>query len=333
MKKIIFFTAGLILAAVYAAHAATTIKIATLSPDGSMWMEKMRKGAEAVAQKTEHRVEIKFYPGGVMGDDKSVIRKIHIGQLHGGAVIAGSMTQFYPDNQIYAMPLKFKSLDEVDYIRKNMDKFIVDGLEKSGFMTFGLAEGGFAYLMSKEPIKNIEELRKRKVWIPDDDSAIFEAVRAFGINPIPLSIADVRAGLQTGLIDTVATSPVGAIALQWHTQVKYLLDIPFLYLYAMLTVDKKAYQKLSPGDQKIVSDEMGRAFSEIGAENRQDDVKATQALKNQGIQFLTPSPDDMKEWQKVSETVPDRLLKSGKLSPAILKTFEDHLSDFRAKAK
>ncbi|HAO20237.1 MAG TPA: C4-dicarboxylate ABC transporter [Desulfobacteraceae bacterium] len=332
MKKIILFTAALILATAYA-HAATTIKIATLSPDGSMWMEKMRKGADAVAQKTEHRVEIRFYTGGVMGDDKSVIRKIHIGQLHGGAVISGSMTQFYPDNQIYAMPLKFRSLEEVDYIRKNMDKFIAEGLEKSGFMTFGLAEGGFAYLMSKEPVKNIEELRKRKVWIPDDDSAIFEAVKAFGINPIPLSIADVRAGLQTGLIDTVATSPVGAIALQWHTQVKYLLDMPFLYLYALLAVDKKAYQKLSPGDQKILSEEMGRAFSEIGAENRKDDEKASEALKKQGIQFLTPTPDDMKEWLKISETVPDRLIKSGKLSPDILKTFEGHLNDFRAKAK
>jgi TRAP-type C4-dicarboxylate transport system substrate-binding protein len=243
------------------------------------------------------------------------------------------MTQFYPDNQIYAMPLKFRSLEEVDYIRKNMDKFIAEGLEKSGFMTFGLAEGGFAYLMSKEPVKNIEELRKRKVWIPDDDSAIFEAVKAFGINPIPLSIADVRAGLQTGLIDTVATSPVGAIALQWHTQVKYLLDMPFLYLYALLAVDKKAYQKLSPGDQKILSEEMGRAFSEIGAENRKDDEKASEALKKQGIQFLTPTPDDMKEWLKISETVPDRLIKSGKLSPDILKTFEGHLNDFRAKAK
>ncbi len=332
MKKIILFTAALILAAAYA-YAATTIKIATLSPDGSMWMEKMRKGAEAVAQKTEHRVEIKFYPGGVMGDDKSVIRKIHIGQLHGGAVIAGSMTQFYPDNQIYAMPLKFRSLEEVDYIRKNMDKLIAEGLEKSGFMTFGLAEGGFAYLMSKEPVKNIEELRKRKVWIPDDDSAIFEAVKAFGINPIPLSIADVRAGLQTGLIDTIATSPVGAIALQWHTQVRYVLDMPFLYLYALLAVDKKAYEKLSPGDQKILSEEMSRAFSEIGAENRKDDAKASEALKKQGVKFLMPTPDDMKEWHKISETVPDRLIKSGKLSPDILKTFEGHLNDFRTKAK
>ena len=88
---------------------AMRLKIATLSPEGSVWMQKMREGAEELARKTDSRVKIKYYPGGVMGDDKAVLRKIRIGQLHGGAVISGSLSKFYPDNQIYSLPLKFKS--------------------------------------------------------------------------------------------------------------------------------------------------------------------------------------------------------------------------------
>jgi TRAP-type C4-dicarboxylate transport system substrate-binding protein len=319
------------LVSISSAYSATPIKIATLSPDGSMWMEKMRKGAEAVAKKTDNRVEIRFYPGGSMGDDKAVIRKISIGQLHGGALVAGSMTQFYPDSQIYAIPLKFKSLEEVDYVRKYMDKVIADGFEKGGFVTFGLAEGGFAYIMSKEPVESLADLRKRKVWIPDNDSAILEAVKVFDINPIPLSLADVRAGLQTGLIDTVTTSPVGAIALQWHTQVKYLLELPMLYLYAVLAVDKKVFDKISAEDQKIVREEMGNAFAEIDRQNREDDGKAIEALKKQGIQFLKPTPEELKDWLKVVEAVPERLIRSGKLSESMLKNLENHLKDFRSK--
>ncbi|MBW2100225.1 MAG: TRAP transporter substrate-binding protein DctP, partial [Deltaproteobacteria bacterium] len=78
------------------AHAVV-FKIATLSPDGSFWMQKMREGAEEVAQKTNNRVRFKFYPGGVMGDDKVVLRKIRIGQLHGGAVVSGSLSDYFPD--------------------------------------------------------------------------------------------------------------------------------------------------------------------------------------------------------------------------------------------
>ena len=207
---------------------AMRFKIATLSPEGSVWMQKMREGAEELARKTENRVKIKYYPGGVMGDDKAVLRKIRIGQLHGGALVGGSLSRFYPDNQIYNLPLKFRSFEEVDYVRKHLDQRIAQGLEKGGFVTFGIAEGGFAYVMSTVPIRTVVEMRRQRVWIPDNDTMILETVKAFDITPFPLSIADVQAGLQTGLINTVTTPPIGAVALQWHTQINYLMYEPFM---------------------------------------------------------------------------------------------------------
>ncbi|MFC1825665.1 TRAP transporter substrate-binding protein DctP, partial [Thermodesulfobacteriota bacterium] len=152
--------AGLLLVLLTIPVHARVIKIATLSPEGSSWMLLMRQGAKDVAQQTGKRVRFKFYPGGVMGNDKSILRKISIGQLHGGAVMAGSLAKFAPDNQIYNLPLMFKSFKEVDYIRKRMDSLIIQELEKGGFVTFGLAEGGFAYLMSKIPVKTLNDLSK-----------------------------------------------------------------------------------------------------------------------------------------------------------------------------
>lgn len=253
------------------AHAMW-FKIATLSPEGSIWMEKMRDGAEELARRTNNRVRIKYYPGGVMGDDKSVMRKIRIGQLQGGAFVGGSLSDYYRDNQIYSLPLFFRSFKEIDYVREHLDKRIMDGFENGGFVTFGIAEGGFAYVMSTVPIRTVEEMRGQKVWIPDNDSMILEAVKAFDITPIPLSIADVRAGLQTGLINTVTTPPIGALALQWHTQIKYLLDEPFLYIFGVLAVDRDAFLKISPGDQKIFREIMGRVFKELDQRNREDNI-------------------------------------------------------------
>ncbi len=193
---------------------AVVLKIATLSPDGSSWMQKMREGAEKVATATEKRVQFKFYPGGVMGNDQAVLRKIRIGQLQGGAFTGGALADHYADAQIYAMPLKFRSLEEVDYVRRKMDPVIQEGMEKSGFVTFGLADGGgFAYIISNQPVETIASLQPLKVWIPAHDSMILEAMKGFGIDPISLPIADVRTGLQTGLIDTAATTPYGAIVL------------------------------------------------------------------------------------------------------------------------
>jgi TRAP-type C4-dicarboxylate transport system substrate-binding protein len=70
--------------------------------------------------------------------------------------------------------------------------------------------------------------------------------------------------LQTGLINTVAASPIAAIALQWHTQVEYILDLPIIYIYALLAIEEKAFNKISDEDQAIVDTVMREAFKKNG---------------------------------------------------------------------
>ncbi len=310
---------------------AVRLKIATLSPEGSMWMEKMRQGAANVAQETNNRVNFKFYPGGVMGNDKAVLRKIRIGQLHGGAVVAGSLSRFFPANQLYAQPMKFKNLEEVSYVRKYMDQYIIDGLDQAGFITFGLMGGGFAYIMSQKPVETIDDLRNQKVWIPDNDKISQDSIRAFGIAPITLPIADVRTSLQSGLINTVATSPVGAIVLQWHTQIKYVTNIPLIYLYAVLAIDKKTISKIPESDRKITIQIMTKAMQEIDIQNRKDNNKAIMALKNRGIKFINPSQKVTEEWYSVAGTASDKMVDTGILPKKIVDQMNMHIADFYSK--
>jgi TRAP-type C4-dicarboxylate transport system substrate-binding protein len=306
------------------------LKIATLSPEGSPWMQKMRQGAETIAVETAERVRFKFYPGGIMGNDKAVLRKIRIGQLHGGVLTGGSLSKVFSDAQVYSLPLKFRSLEEIDYVRKRMDQMLIDGYEKGGFVTFGLAEGGFAYVMSRTPIRRIDELPNQKVWIPDHDLTTSEAMIAFGIRPIPLPMADVRASLQTGLIDTVTVSPIGAIILQWHTQVKYLTEMPLIYVFGTLAVDRKAFAKISPEDQKIVRQTMGRIWQEIDQQNRTDNIEALQVLNKMGVEFVKPTADDENDWFAVAAGVTRQLVDSGVVSKKMVNILDGHLNAYRS---
>ncbi len=143
-------------------EAATTIKIATLAPDGTSWMTEMRAGADAVKKRTDDRVEIKYYPGGVMGDEPAVLRKIKIGQLQGGAFTGGELSQVVKDAQIYSLPFLFKSQDEVDKVRAQLDPMLKKSFEQAGFEAVGISGGGFAYLMSVKDIKNKTTSRPRR---------------------------------------------------------------------------------------------------------------------------------------------------------------------------
>jgi len=320
----------LIIALVVQAPAyAKAFKIATISPDGTSWMKKMRAGAKEIKKQTQGRVVLKFYPGGVMGNDNNVLRKIRIGQLQGGAVTVGSLSSISPDINIYGLPYLFSTFKEVDYVRAKMDKILVNNLEKKGFVSFGLAEGGFSYMMSDSSIRTVQDVRKKKVWIPSG-SKVGEAVfDSAGISPVPLPLSDVMTGLQTSLINTVITSPIAAIALQWHTRIKYMVDVPLTYYSATLVIDKKAFKKIKQEDQKTVRNIMSRIFSEIDKNNRKDNYAAREALKNQGIEILQLADGDLAEWHTIGKNAMRKIEEQNNFSKNIYDLVMKHVKDAR----
>ena len=312
---------------------AATLKIATIAPDGTAWMKAMRNGAKMVESKTQGRVKLRFYPGGVMGNDKSILRKIRIGQLHGGAITGGGLTSIYPDAQVYNLPFRFQSFDEVDYVRKHMDPLLIEGIRKKGFISFGLSEGGFAYLMSKNSIATLSELQQQKVWVPEGDDISLAALHALNISPIPLPLTDVLTGLQTELINTVTTPAIGAIALQWHTQLKHLVDVPITYLYGTLIITERALKKLSQEDRRILKQVLQDTFTSINVQNRKDNESALQALNNQGMQFIQPDKAEIEPWIELVNQSVIKMVNEGRFSREIFNIFQKHLATYRSEQK
>ncbi len=293
---------------------AATLKIATISPDGTSWMQSMREAAKVIKQRTQGRVKLRFYPGGVMGNDASVLRKIRVNQLQGGALSTGGLAGIDPDIQLYSLPLLFRDYDEADLVRQQMDPVILAQLRDKGYISYGFGEGGFAYFMSNQPIRDINDLKQRKVWVPEGDEVTRISLEALGVSPIPLPLTDVLTGLQTGLIDTIASAPVVSIALQWHTKVKYLTQLPVLYFTGTLVVSERAHKKLSSEDQQILSEVLQATFNKISARNRQDNQNAMAALKNQGIKFVTPSSQGQQQWREEVKQSVDNMSRAGHFS-------------------
>lgn len=309
---------------------AFTFKIATVSPNSSAWMKGMRVRAAEIATATDGRVKFKFYPGGVMGDDKAILRKMRVGQLHGGAVASSSLTNIMTDVQLYGLPMVFRDFAEVDYVRSRMDAGLAQRLEQKGYVVFGFPEVGFARAMSIKPITSVDHARNSRVWIPDNDPGSAQGIAAFEITPIPLTIVDVLPGLQTDLIDAVAIPPVGALTLQWHTQLKYITDLPLLYIYGIFTVSKKSFSKISYEDQKVVRDILSEHAGVVDGLTRKDNASAYQALLNQGLQATSPSNKEINEWRGLAAGAVQELVRTGTVTKSAYQTLLAHLAEFRA---
>ena len=309
---------------------AVTLKIATLSPEGSGWMKVLRKHAGNIEQRTDGAVKFKFFPGGVMGDDKAVLRKIRVGQLHGAVLTSGSLAQNYQDIALYNLPMLFQNAQEVDYVRTRLDQRLMSGLRENKFVGFGFAEVGFAFPMTQREATSVGSLRQQKVWSPDNDPASLQAFDAFKITPIPLPIADVLTGLQTGLIDSVAAPPIGTIALQWHTQVKYGLELPLMYVYGLFTIAERPFNRLNAEQQAIVSEELRAAVKAVDQSARQDSEKAYTALGQVGVQWLQPTTEERQQWLTLAEQARSAIVADGHLDGGLYQELTDLLAAYRA---
>ncbi len=314
------------------ALAAVQIKIATVAPEGSEWMQQFRAAAAEIKERTEGRVIVKFYTGGVMGNDKKVLRKIRNGQLQGGAFTVSGLSERYDDLVIYGLPLLFRNQAEVDYVREHMDPLLAKGLANAGFESFGFATGGFAVLMGNEPVTSLDQLRGRKAWIPEGDRISYAAMEAMDLSPVVLPITDVLTGLQTGLIEFIATPPVGAVVLQWHTKVKYITDVPLSYTLATLVVDRKAFRRMQSADQTVFREVMTRTYGQLDAQARQDNASALKALVASGLKINHLSAEQLARWRDAGQQATDRLVAEGIVSAEAYARLRGYLQEYRTQA-
>ncbi len=313
-----------------AALAQTTqIKIATLAPENSHWMTEFRAGAKEVRERTDGRVQLKFYSGGVQGNESKVLRKIQIGQLHGGTFAPTDFQKRYPDLNIYGLPFVFQTEEEVEYVRGFLDTKLEAGFDELGFQTFGFASGGFAIVMSNSPVSSYEDLKGKKVWLPEGDLISYEAMKALQLSPVALPMTDVLTGLQTGLIDMVAIPPVVALALQWHTKVKYVTQLPVLYAMGFMAISERTLSKLSAEDHAVLDDVLTRIYAEVDEASAKDTSNAVDALLNVGLQNVEPRDGEFEKIRSIMHKTNLDMAERGMFSVELLKEMQQHLRDYR----
>jgi TRAP-type C4-dicarboxylate transport system substrate-binding protein len=307
-----------------------TIKFATVAPEGSTWMNVMKEYDQAIRKESNGRLGFKMYAGGVQGDEKDVLRKVKLGQLQSAGITGVGMTGIAPKVRILDSPFLFKSYDEADLIMNSFDAEFEKAFEEGGFVNLGWAEVGFIYIFTNTPVQSAADLRNVKMWMWEGDPIAEAAFKAMNVNPISLSITDVLTSLQTKLVDGVYTSPLAAIALQWFTRVKYMLNAPLADASGAVVISKKRFDELPPDLKEILVRNGKKMMRKLTLQSREDNAKSLDIMKKNGVTIVEPSsPQAMKEYEEIGRKA--RILLTGKLfSEELLKRVEAKLAEYRA---
>ena len=307
------------------------IKFATIAPEGSTWMKVLKEFGQEIQEKSGGQMRFRIYPGGVSGDEKDVLRKMRIGQIHCAGFTGVGFGEILPEVRVIDLPFIFRNYGEVDYIQEKMYERFAAAFEEKGFVLLGWAEVGFVHFFSNKPIYSMEDVKHLKIWMWEGDPLAVALFKALGVSPIPLSVIDVLSSLQTGLINAVYISPLGAIALQWFTKVKYMTEFPISDAAGAVLITKRYFDRLPENLQLILKESARNHLTRLIQLTRMDNVESVEILKENGIQ-ITPTPPDsvMAEFYGVGERAREKLV--GKMySRELLNELLFHIEEFRSK--
>lgn len=290
MKRLLMLVVPLLLLGALSPREAQsqefTIKFASLATEGSTWMNVMRAYDAAIRKESGGRLGFKIYPGGVQGEDKDVMRKIRLGQLHSAGITGVGVGEISSKLRILDCPFLFSTYDEVDNFHQIFAKELDQEFEQNGFVNLGFAEVGFVYVLTNTPVRSVGDMNGVKMWAWEGDAIAEAAFKALGVNPIPLSVVDVLTSLQTGLINGAYTSPLAALVLQWNTRVKYMMNVPLADASGAVVVSKKMYDKLPPDLQEVLLRNGRKFMTELTQKSRDENAAAIQTMKKHGLQMI-----------------------------------------------
>jgi TRAP-type C4-dicarboxylate transport system substrate-binding protein len=307
-----------------------TIKFATLATEGTTWLNVLREYDAAVRKESGGRMGFKVYAGGVQGEDKDVMRKIRLGQLHSAGVTGVGVGEVSSRLRILDAPFLFQNYAEVDHLHSVMASEFEEEYRKNDFVLLGWAEVGFVYVLSNTPIRGQADMKGVKMWMWEGDQIAEAAFDALGVKPIPMSVVDVLTSLQTGLINAAYTSPLAGIALQWNTRVKYMMGTPLADACGAVLISKKKFDTLPPDCQEILLRNGRKYMAELTRKSREENAASIAAMKKSGIQVVeVTDKKTLAEFQTIGRNARQMLV--GKLYDApYLARIEKLLADFRS---
>lgn len=307
-----------------------TLKMATMAPEGSIWMQEIDALKGDLEVEAGGKIKIKIYPGGIMGDDDVVLRKIRVGQLDGALFTTNALCKLNDDLFVLSYPGIFGTADEVDHYLTSQADRLSTSLHSKDFEMLGMMSLGFTYAFSSVPIRTIDDMKQAKVWLWDNDPVMNSMYSHLGVTPVSVGIGDVMTALQTGLLNTVFNTPTGIVSLQWFTRVQQMIDLPLTHSFGAFVLKTKSWDKIPEDLRPVLTALVKKHALEITRKTRLEDQKARDLISVKGVSIIAPEPDLQASLREIFADVAIDLQKQA-ANPEFYQILQNTQAEFRSK--
>ena len=291
-------------------------------PPGSKARTDLAAAVREIARQSSGRVQVKI------AEQEGLAAP---GRTCAGALLAGPhLARLSPSARIRMLPLLVRSAAEAEVLQARLGPAIAAEMAAAGLETLGQPDFGFAYLQARMPLEPEAGLAGWRLWVPPAAADELAAAAAWGLEPVPLAPVDVRAALHAGALDAVVVPPLGAILMQWHVELKWVLDVPLVPLGSAVVLRREVWEQLEPADREVVRAALARVFATIAADLRGKEAESLEVLvRSGGVRQSLADPAARAVWEEWGAGVADRLAGTGYVSGDSLAAARAALAELR----
>jgi TRAP-type transport system periplasmic protein len=267
-----------------------TIKVGTsLTPDHPQ-VQALTRFGEIVGERSGGKLKVRLFTGGALGSDVTMI----------SALQGGTQEVAVPDSStlVGISGLKDFGLINLPFLINDSKKAdaLLDGpfgqkllakLPDKGLIGLGFWENGFRHVSnSRRPITRAEDFSGLKLRVIQNPLFI-ETFSALGASAQPMPFPEVYTALEQRVVDGQENPLATILASKFYEVQKHTVLSNHIYSVWTLLMSKRFWDRLSPDEQKIITDAAAEAKLYERQIIRDFEVKALEQLKAHGLQVTT----------------------------------------------
>jgi TRAP-type C4-dicarboxylate transport system substrate-binding protein len=279
-----------ILSLAVAAHAdPITLRVATAAPEGTAWAREAHGFARSIETETHGDIHVKWYMGSVAGDERVAYERLKRGQLD--ALVVGPLcAHLSPAMRVFAAPGLLPRREDAHALMNQARASVDAELAKQGLVNLGPILLGAHHIFSRTPIHSLDQLKRTRLWVWDEEDADRLAFSEMGFTLMPLPVWDAFKAYEQGRIDGFITTPTAMLAFQWNSQARYVLDLTVSWFAGCAFVSQRAFDAMTNVQKETLRAAAARfivRIEEIGGLT--DDELMGSVFERNGLRRVIPA--------------------------------------------
>ncbi|MGS5087936.1 TRAP transporter substrate-binding protein [Hydrogenophaga sp. A37] len=285
----------------------------------------VKRFAELVAAKSGGKLKVQEFPSSTLGNELQQQAALQGGVQEMTAPATTSLAGIVKEFGLIDFPFAVGSFAQADALLDGpFGQALIAKLPEKGLVALGYWDLGFRNVTnSKRAITKPEDFEGLKLRVIPNP-VFLETFKALKANPVPMAFGELYGALEAKAVDGQENPFSVILSNKFYEVQKHVSATNHVYAANIVLVGKRFWDKLSPTEQRILSEAAQEARAYQRQASRAAAQKAVGELQAKGMQYNEVSPAEQGRIGQMVKPVTDRMAAS--YDPELVKLYQSELA-------